>query len=148
LSVLSTEAQLPCLWGALTSTFSSAIYSIVITYIKVSSSLPYHIIQHLLIFFYQPDDFDWRTFLLLSEVKDSSDDETTPNTPIAENKNLDSIVHPYPPQELKRMNRAAVIASIFSAIIGLVTWVVWPLPLYRDWIFTKPVCFSCLIDFV
>jgi hypothetical protein len=35
LTVISTEAQLPCLWGALASTFSSAIYSIVITYIKV-----------------------------------------------------------------------------------------------------------------
>jgi uncharacterized membrane protein len=77
--------------------------------------------------------------LLLSEVKDGSDGETTPNSPIAENKNFDSIVHPYPPQELKRMNRAAVIASIFSAVVGLVTWVVWPLPLYRDWIFNKPV---------
>jgi hypothetical protein len=84
----------------------------------------------------------------LSEVKDGSDDETTPNSPVVENKNLDSIVHPYPPQELKRMNRAAVIASIFSAVVGLVTWVVWPLPLYRDWIFTKPVWFSCMLDFV
>lgn len=35
LTVISTEAQLPCLWEGLTSTFSSAIYSIVIIYIKV-----------------------------------------------------------------------------------------------------------------
>lgn len=35
LNVSSTEAQLPCLWGAITSTFSSAIYSVVMTYIKV-----------------------------------------------------------------------------------------------------------------
>lgn len=37
------------------------------------------------------------------------------------------------------MKRAGVIASVFSVIIGLVTWVVWPLPLYRDYIFTKSV---------
>lgn len=37
------------------------------------------------------------------------------------------------------MNRAAVIASIFSVAVGLVTWVVWPLPLYRDYIFNAPV---------
>lgn len=37
LTIVTTEAQLPCLWGAITSTFSSAIYSIVITYVKVSS---------------------------------------------------------------------------------------------------------------
>ncbi|EED21377.1 urea active transporter, putative [Talaromyces stipitatus ATCC 10500] len=112
LSILSTEAQLPCLWGALTSTFSSAIYSI-------------------------PDDFDWRVFLLLSEVKDESDEDTSTNSPVKDIKDLNSVTHPYPPQELKRMNRAATLAAIFSAIIGLVTWVVWPLPLYRDYIFGK-----------
>lgn len=37
------------------------------------------------------------------------------------------------------MKRASTVASIFSVVIGLVTWVVWPLPLYRDYIFTKPV---------
>ncbi|KAF3392241.1 hypothetical protein DPV78_010620 [Talaromyces pinophilus] len=57
LTVISTEAQLPYLWGALTSTFSSAIYSVVITYIK-------------------PDNFDWTVFLLLSKVRDESDDDT------------------------------------------------------------------------
>jgi hypothetical protein len=35
LTILTTEAQLPCLWGAITSTFSSGIYSVLITLIKV-----------------------------------------------------------------------------------------------------------------
>ncbi|KAJ9411262.1 hypothetical protein DTO045G8_894 [Paecilomyces variotii] len=123
LTVMSTEAQLPCLWGALTSTFSSAIYSVIITYIK-------------------PQNFDWRVFLLLNEVKDSYSEDSSSTGPeatnrIADTQDLDSVQHPYPPEELNRMKRAGIIASIFSVIVGLVTWVVWPLPLYRDYIFTK-----------
>ncbi|KAJ9261520.1 hypothetical protein DTO195F2_4050 [Paecilomyces variotii] len=123
LTVMSTEAQLPCLWGALTSTFSSAIYSVIITYIK-------------------PQNFDWRVFLLLKEVKDSYSEDSSSTGPeatnrIADTQDLDSVQHPYPPEELNRMKRAGIIASVFSVIVGLVTWVVWPLPLYRDYIFTK-----------
>jgi urea-proton symporter len=71
-------------------------------------------------------------------VKAEGDDNSSTNSSV-EIKDLDSVTHPYPPQELKRMNRAATLAAIFSTIVGLVTWVVWPLPLYRDYIFNKPV---------
>ncbi|CAM1504276.1 Fc.00g018670.m01.CDS01 [Cosmosporella sp. VM-42] len=116
LTILTTEAQLPCLWGAIASTFSSAIYSIVISLIK-------------------PDNFDWRVFLLLTQV---DDDGNPDQTRIAQVEDLDQVQHPYPEKELRRMNRAKGIAAISSVVIGLVTWVVWPLPLYRDWIFNKP----------
>ncbi|PCH01786.1 Sodium/solute symporter [Penicillium occitanis (nom. inval.)] len=96
LTVISTEPQLPYLLGALTSTFSSAIYSIVITYIK-------------------PDNFDWTVFLLLSKVRVESDDDNSTNSPVNGVKDLDSVTHPYLPQELKRMNLAATLAAIFSA---------------------------------
>ncbi|KAL1886284.1 hypothetical protein Plec18167_000213 [Paecilomyces lecythidis] len=90
---------------------------------------------------YQPQNFDWRVFLLLNEVKDSDTETDTDGheatNRIADTQDLDSVQHPYPPEELNRMRRAGIIASIFSVIVGLVTWVVWPLPLYRDYIFTK-----------
>lgn len=125
LTVTTTEAQLPCLWGAVTSTFSPAIYSIVITYIK-------------------PDDFDWRVFLLLTEVKANVDAGATSESGhekprIAQVDDLDQVQHPYPQKEIDRMNRAKVVAAVASVVIGLVTWVVWPLPLYRDYIFGKSV---------
>ncbi|KPM37917.1 putative urea active transporter 1 [Neonectria ditissima] len=82
-----------------------------------------------------PQDFDWRVFLLLTQVVD--DDNPHPSR-IAEVEDLDQVQHPYSEKELRRMNRAKTIAAISSAVIGLVTWVVWPLPLYRDWIFDKP----------
>ncbi|KAJ9264595.1 hypothetical protein DTO212C5_7098 [Paecilomyces variotii] len=157
LTVMSTEAQLPCLWGALTSTFSSAIYSVIITYIKVqyihikptsplsihaNTQQPFFIMTTNAHASYQPQNFDWRVFLLLNEVKDSDSEDSSSTGPeatnrIADTQDLDSVQHPYPPEELNRMKRAGIIASIFSVIVGLVTWVVWPLPLYRDYIFTK-----------
>lgn len=95
---------------------------------------------------YQPQNFDWRVFLLLNEVKDSDTETDTDGheatNRIADTQDLDSVQHPYPPEELNRMRRAGIIASIFSVIVGLVTWVVWPLPLYRDYIFTKSVSSS------
>ncbi|KKY22585.1 putative urea active [Phaeomoniella chlamydospora] len=115
LTVITTEAQLPCLWGAITSTFSSAIYSIIITYIK-------------------PQDFDWRIFLLLNQVDENDPAE---DSRVSQVDDLDSVQHPYPQKEIDRMKRAAIIASVFSVVIGLVTWVVWPLPLYRDYIFGR-----------
>jgi glutamine synthetase type III len=70
----------------------------------------------------------------LTEVKDGA-----PTSAVIEVDNLDQVQHPYPEKELRRMNRAKTIAAIASVVIGLVTWVVWPLPLYRDWVFNKPV---------
>ncbi|KAH8684357.1 putative urea active transporter [Tricladium varicosporioides] len=127
ITVLSLEGQLPCLWGALTSTFSSAIYSIIITAIK-------------------PQNFDWRIFLLLNAVEEdktltvSALASTNENsiTSIQNNRDLGDVVHPFPATEIKLLKRAGTIASIFSVVIGLLTWVVWPLPLYRDYIFTRP----------
>ncbi len=128
MSILSTEAQLPCLWGALTSTFSSAIYSILITYLA-------------------PQDFDWRIFLLLNQVKDTDSltggHQHVQGLPeIRDMSGLDDVRHPLPAAQLSRLRRAGTIASIFSVVILLLTWVIWPLPLYRNYIFSKPVSFG------
>lgn len=75
-------------------------------------------------------------FLLLTQVVE--DDPQAPAR-IAQVDDLDQVQHPYNGKELSRMNRAKWIAAVASVVIGLVTWVVWPLPLYRNYIFTKPV---------
>ncbi|CZR59359.1 related to urea transporter [Phialocephala subalpina] len=145
INVLTLEGQLPCSWGALTSTFSSAIYSIVITYIK-------------------RQDFDWRVFLLLNSVHEDkvltaselAGISNTDNDAVRNISDLDNVVHPFPQSEINRLKRAGTIASVFSVVVGLLTWVVWPLPLYRDYVFTKPFfmgwtviseiwLFSCLL---
>lgn len=51
--------------------------------------------------------------------------------------NLDDVQHPFDEQTLKELYRWLKVACIMFVVIVLVTFVAWPLPLYRDYIFTK-----------
>jgi hypothetical protein len=51
---------------------------------------------------------------------------------------LDNIQHPFDDATLKELYRWLKIACYMFVAIVLVTFVAWPLPLYRDYIFTKP----------
>lgn len=51
--------------------------------------------------------------------------------------NLEDIVHPFSNETLKELHHWYKIAWIFWVIVVLVTFVLWPLPLYRNYIFTK-----------
>ncbi|EXJ85079.1 hypothetical protein A1O3_05754 [Capronia epimyces CBS 606.96] len=50
---------------------------------------------------------------------------------------LDDIKHPFDDETLRQLHRWHKIAWIFFAFIVLVTFVAWPMPLYRNYIFTK-----------
>jgi hypothetical protein len=50
---------------------------------------------------------------------------------------LDNIQHPFDDATLKELYRWLKIACYMFVAIVLVTFVAWPLPLYRDYIFTK-----------
>ncbi|KAJ5659888.1 hypothetical protein N7507_006339 [Penicillium longicatenatum] len=51
--------------------------------------------------------------------------------------NTDEIQHPFDDATLKELYKWLIIASISFVVLFLVTVIVWPLPLYRDYIFTK-----------
>ncbi|KAI0846340.1 Sodium:solute symporter family-domain-containing protein [Daldinia vernicosa] len=192
ISLETTEAGLPALYGACGSLFSPAIYSFLISK-------------------YKPYKFDWREFLRIEladefridpdsassaeqseessisdEKKDAgqkNDDEKHPATPervylpreaqassseevtkvpshnpehapgdteksspqvtiSPRNKPtaipLDQIQHPFSEETLKELRKWYRIAWAFFVFIVLVTFVAWPMPLYRDYIFTKP----------
>lgn len=51
--------------------------------------------------------------------------------------NLDELRHPFDEGELRRLRHWERIAWMFFVVVVLVTFVAWPLPLYRDYIFTK-----------
>ncbi|KAJ5532958.1 hypothetical protein N7494_009510 [Penicillium frequentans] len=51
--------------------------------------------------------------------------------------NLDDIQHPFDDATLKELYKWLKIACVSFVVLFLVTVVVWPLPLYRDYIFTK-----------
>ncbi|KAL2841902.1 Sodium:solute symporter family-domain-containing protein [Aspergillus pseudoustus] len=50
---------------------------------------------------------------------------------------LDDIRHPFSEETLKDLNRWMKIAWAIFVVLVLVTFVLWPMPLYRDYIFTK-----------
>ncbi|KAJ5730708.1 uncharacterized protein N7483_005216 [Penicillium malachiteum] len=52
-------------------------------------------------------------------------------------QNLDDIQHPFDDATLKDLYRWLKIACFTFVVLVLVTFVAWPLPLYRDYIFTK-----------
>jgi hypothetical protein len=50
---------------------------------------------------------------------------------------LDEVVHPFDEETIRHIKKWLKVASIYFIANILVTIVLWPLPLYRDWIFTK-----------
>ncbi|KAJ5156321.1 hypothetical protein N7492_009124 [Penicillium capsulatum] len=68
-----------------------------------------------------------------------TDREKTPaaHPSLASQLSLDDIQHPFDEATLKELYRWLRIAWFTFVAIVLVTFVAWPLPLYRDYIFTK-----------
>lgn len=150
ININTTQEQLPGLYAAITSFFSPLVYSVLISLAK-------------------PKRFDWREFLKIDLIEDTSvtssadtsiiktspastDDEkkklpavqeTTPsrpqsiNSPLGTNSDLDNVVHPFSPETLQHIYKWLKIAIAFFVVNVLTTIVAWPLPLYRDWIFTQ-----------
>jgi len=157
INIQTTQAQLPGLYGAITSFFSPALYSVIISLVW-------------------PSQFDWREFLRIDLIEDESQPNSslqsklpsseavnatlepdnipekgafftsgaesgpTPSPPPTQHNarvSLDEVVHPFDEHTLRHIKKWFKIASIYFVINVLVTIVLWPLPLYRDWIFTK-----------
>lgn len=143
----TTSNEYPALYAAIASFFSPALYSVIIS-------------------LYKPTVFDWREFLrieLSDEAQLHADSETSttaenngsedgasaektvnekqPDLGVSSHsvwqQNLDDIEHPFDDATLKELYRWLKIACVFFVVIVLVTFVAWPLPLYRDYIFTK-----------
>jgi hypothetical protein len=148
INIQTTQIQLPGLYGACVSFFSPAVYSVVISLAI------------------KPSKFDWREFLRIDLIEDKtrSGDSTPPEsvsgidtlaetkdiavnekgehrTPIAHVSNaqtpLDEVVHPFDEDTLRHIRRWLKIAAVYFVVNVLTTIVLWPMPLYRDYIFTR-----------
>lgn len=154
-TITTTKEPVVCLYGVLTSFFTPAIYSVLLTLIK-------------------PQNFDWRTFLKLELLDDQTSDHGQLESSEESEKisGGDSIekdgyqsseteveppsrgffrpfryflkpqesdkYHPFSAPELLNLRKWLVIATIFLIVIILLTFVLWPMPLYRNYIFNKP----------
>lgn len=159
LNIQTTQIQLPGLYGAITSFFSPALYSVIISLIW-------------------PSRFDWREFLRIDLIEDSSSPSTSlPSpqdskedvnkisdpafaeanekhdaninseakaglaSPVSSISNprsgsLDDVTHPFNDQTIRHIKKWRNYAACYFVLNLLVTVVLWPVPLYRDYIFT------------
>jgi hypothetical protein len=114
----------------------------------------------------KPYKFDWREFLRIGLIEDKtrSGDSTPPEsisgidtpietkdiavnekgehrTPIHHVSNaqtpLDEVVHPFDEATLRHIRRWLKIAAVYFVVNVLTTIVLWPMPLYRNYIFTR-----------
>jgi hypothetical protein len=70
-----------------------------------------------------------KTFLMPPGTHTADDDSS--------DSDLDNVVHPMSPETLRHVRKWLRIASIFFVVNVVVTLILWPLPLYRDYIFTR-----------
>ncbi|CAK7898538.1 urea active transporter [[Candida] anglica] len=144
-TIVSTGAQLPCLYGSMTTLLLPATLSIII-------SLTIH-----------PYEFDWDKFkeakLIVAVNDDSSVSEKesvledTSNDSVSKKVVSEVVVADVNGSDEERQSseQDAIdkdIAKTFSLYYKLaygstiftllLTWVVWPLPLYRDYIWSRP----------
>lgn len=163
LTILSTSEQAPALYGAIGSLFSPIVYSLIISYAKPSkfdwreflridivedqsgASTPTAIME--------TSEAPSGTDTPVDEVKlyaegrgpeekgslSSSDKSASILIPRVNRLTapLDELVHPFAGSQMRELWRWYKIAWAFLIFIILITWVVWPMPLYRDYVFTK-----------
>jgi hypothetical protein len=114
ITIVTTGATVPCVWGTVASAISPLPYSVIITLFK-------------------PESFDWAEFQKESLAfkiettsigdKHNSSVQGTDIEAIPELNGEDS------QQQLKRWGR---IAAIWAAVTFLGHWVLWPLPMYAS----------------
>lgn len=156
INIWTTQQQLPGLYGACVSFFSPAIFSVLISLAK-PSRFDWRIFLKLNLI--EETDTGASSVVSAQESKvdisgtpandagvaekspaENSNDKKTPTNQISRDESsndLDNVVHPMSPATLQHIRKWLKIASIFFVVNVVTTLILWPLPLYRDWIFTR-----------
>jgi hypothetical protein len=157
INITTTQVQLPGLYGAIVSFFSPALYSVIISLVWPSrfdwreflridliedTSQPSSSLQSKLPSseavnetLRTEDGSEKGAYLTSSEKSGSL--PSPPRTQLNAQLPLDEVLHPFDEETLRHIKKWFKIASTYFVVNVLVTIVLWPLPLYRDWIFTK-----------
>lgn len=129
-TLATTGEQLPCLYGGLTALFLPGILSLVISLIK-------------------PDNYDWNELKEQSQLIETDSEEDADEVEIEEFTDSKKPSHlqvklehdtELLEQDIIKNDRLISlyikIAWGSAIFVLLLTWVVWPLPLYRDYIWS------------
>lgn len=154
INIHTTQQQLPGLYGAIVSFFSPAVFSVAISLAK-PSRFDWRIFLKLDLI--EEKESAKRAFDSTSGSENdvanpvqgendkiernttemSGDHKTLSSNVNNSTSDLDDVVHPMSPETLHHIRKWLKIASVFFVVNVIVTLLLWPLPLYRDWIFTK-----------
>jgi hypothetical protein len=157
INIETTQVQLPGLYGAIVSFFSPALYSVIISLAWPSRFDWREFLRIDLIEDKSQPSSSLQSRLPSSEAvnetlrkgngaekgsysisgKESGSLPSPPRIQLNSQVPLDEVVHPFDEETIRHIKKWFKIASIYFIINVLVTFVLWPLPLYRDWIFTK-----------
>jgi hypothetical protein len=153
INIQTTQVQLPGLYGAIVSFFSPALYSVIISLAWPSKFDWREFLRIDLIEDKSQPGSSLQSTLPSSEavnqISSSGNDYEKEAYPTSREKSsppraqlnaqvpLDEVVHPFDEPTLRHIKKWFKFASIYFVVNFLVTIVLWPLPLYRDWIFTK-----------
>lgn len=150
ISFATTVELAPSLYGSIASLFSPILYSVVISYLKPEhfdwrEFLRIDLVQDEIALSTgsasSPDEFvsvlstGQNEMPLKKSVTPAAMGNPRPSTvatPLAD------LVHPLEEESLRHLRRWYKIAWVFLIFIIAITFIVWPMPLYRDYIFTKP----------
>ncbi len=155
ISFATTVELAPSLYGAIASLFSPILYSIIISYFTPEHFDWREFLRIDLVGDEKtpPSGNTWSpdySVAALSTYNDQKHPEKTTATPASDENPQQNIVvlgsatplaeliHPLDEETLRHLRRWYKIAWIFLIFIIAITFVVWPMPLYRDYIFTKP----------
>ena len=157
INIQTTQDQVPGLYASIVAFFSPALYSVIISLAWPSRFDWREFLRIVLIEDKSQPSSSLQSGLPSSEAVNETlkagdgpekgsyltSGETSgrfPSPPRAQQKAqvpLDQVVHPFDETTIRYIKKWFNIASIYFVINVLVTIVLWPLPLYRDWIFTK-----------
>ncbi|CAK7203322.1 hypothetical protein SEUCBS139899_006053 [Sporothrix eucalyptigena] len=159
INMTSTEGSLPALFGAIGSFFSPLIYSVVISlwwrpYVfDWREFLRIEIKEHDELVADSSEESAGETsdksgsatpVVAADPPSESADEKAVPSTVVKPTRktstatvSLDDIEHPLGPEALVELHRWLRIAWIFFVFVVLVTFILWPMPLYRNYIFSK-----------
>jgi hypothetical protein len=155
INIQTTQQQLPGLYGAIVSFFSPAIFSVA-TSLARPSKFDWRVFLKLDLITEKSNTPSLSPSLLqsrndlaaTSDISDNekhvaniSSDRKTPSPPKSTSadadSDLDNVVHPMSDETLRHVRKWLRIASIFFVVNVVTTLILWPLPLYRDYIFSR-----------
>ncbi|KAK6455412.1 urea transport protein [Scheffersomyces xylosifermentans] len=151
-TILSTGGQLPALFGSLTALLLPGIVSIIISFAHPSKFDWSQLQQANLIIAQDGDstnsDSSSKTDAESDQVNQEKQDFTTTVNETGSKEDAGVVVENYDPEKTEQTGKTDQLSekeldfwikvSTGAAIfVLLVTWVLWPLPLYRNWIYTR-----------